>query len=121
MALPKLSVPEYELELPSNQQKVRYRPFLVKEQKILMIAEEGKDEQEIIKAIKQIISACTLSKDVDISSLPLFDIEYFFLQLRSKSIGEKVKVGNVNLYNLTFSHKNIKNTRLLFLTMIKLY
>jgi hypothetical protein len=92
MALPKLSVPEYELELPSNQQKVRYRPFLVKEQKILMIAEEGKDEQEIVKAIKQIISACTLSKDVDISSLPLFDIEYFFLQLRSKSIGEKVKL-----------------------------
>ena len=98
MALPKLSIPEYELTLPSNQQKVKYRPFLVKEQKVLMIAEEGKDDQEIVNAIKQIISDCTISKDVDISSLPLFDIEYFFLQLRSKSIGEKVK--------LFFRHQN---------------
>jgi hypothetical protein len=90
MALPKLSIPEYELELPSNKQKIKYRPFLIKEQKILMIAQEGKDEKEMVMAIKQIIKDCTITGDIDIDSLPLFDIEYFFLQLRSKSIGEKI-------------------------------
>ena len=90
MALPKLSAPEYTLALPSSGEKIKYRPFLVKEQKILMLAQEGEDEEESVNAIKQIIKNCCLTKDMDIDSLPLFDIEYLFLQLRSKSVGEKV-------------------------------
>ena len=92
MALPKLSVPEYDLTLPSNGQKIRYRPFLVKEQKILMIAQEGNDEKETVDAVKKIISNCCLTEGVDVEEMPLFDVEYFFLNLRSKSVGEKVSL-----------------------------
>ena len=92
MALPKLNAPEYELELPSNGQTIKYRPFLVKEQKILMIAHEGEDEKETVGALTEILSNCCLTENIKIDELPLFDIEYFFLQLRSKSVGEKVRL-----------------------------
>jgi len=89
MALPKLTAPEYTLELPSTGKKIKYRPFLVKEQKLLLTAGEGGDEEESINAVKQVIESCCLSKNLNIEELPLFDIEYIFLQLRSKSVGEK--------------------------------
>jgi len=92
MALPKLIAPEYTLELPSTGKKLKYRPFLVREQKLLLIAEEGGDETETVNAIRQVIKNCCLEKNLDIEDLPLFDIEYIFLQLRSKSIGEKTKL-----------------------------
>ena len=92
MALPKLNVPQYELELPSNGKKITYRPFLVKEQKVLMMAQEGNDEQETIRAVRKVITDCCITNGINVDELPLFDIEYFFLQLRSKSIGEKISL-----------------------------
>jgi hypothetical protein len=89
MALPKLTAPEYTLELPSTGKKIKYRPFLVKEQKLLLTANEDDDEKEVIDAIKQVIKNCCLTKTLDVEDLPLFDIEYIFLQLRAKSVGEK--------------------------------
>ena len=93
MALPKLNTPTYELEIPSTDDKVKYRPFLVKEEKILMIAMESKDNAQIINAVKDIVKSCTFEK-VDMSSMPMFDMEYIFLNIRAKSVGEisKIKV-----------------------------
>lgn len=91
-SLPKISQPLYELTLPSNGKKIRYRPFLSKEEKILLMALEGNDTKEINLAIKQILNNCLQTQDVDVDSLPTFDIEYFFLNLRSKSVGETVKI-----------------------------
>ena len=93
MALPKLNTPTYELEVPSTDEKVKYRPFLVKEEKILMIAMESKDNAQIINAVKDIVKSCTFEK-VDVSSMPMFDMEYIFLNIRAKSVGEisKIKV-----------------------------
>ena len=91
MALPKLTTPEYELELPSTGEKIKYRPWLIKEQKILMIAQETGNDKEIEGAFANIVSECTFGK-VDPYENPLFDIEYIFLQLRGKSIGQKVKL-----------------------------
>ena len=91
MALPKLTAPTYELDLPSTGRKVKFRPFLVKEQKLLMIAEESKDEKQIAETIQQLINSCTYGK-VDALISPIFDIEYVFLQLRMRSVG-----GNVTL------------------------
>ena len=87
MALPKLETPTYELELPSTDEKVRFRPFLVKEEKILLIAMENDSQEEMLNAIKQIIKNCTFDK-INVEKIPLFDLEYIFLQLRAKSIGE---------------------------------
>lgn len=87
MALPTIDTPRYELTLPSQDIKVQYRPFLVKEEKILLMAMESKDNNEIITATKNIINTCTFEK-LDIDKLPMFDIEYLLLQIRSKSIGE---------------------------------
>ena len=87
MALPKLNTPQYELELPSTGGKIKFRPFLVKEQKILMMAQESDNETEITDAIAKIIYACT-DGVVDAKNSPLFDVEYVFLQLRAKSVGE---------------------------------
>jgi hypothetical protein len=95
MALPKLDVPIYELKLPSNNKKVSYRPFLVKEEKILLMAMEGEDEGEITTAIKQIINNCIVSKGIDVEKLPLFDIEYLLLNLRARSMGDVVKTNYV--------------------------
>jgi len=91
MALPKINVPTFEMTIPSTEQKVTYRPFLVKEEKILLMALEGKDETETARALKQIISNCCID-DIDIDKLAPFDLEYFFLLLRAKSIGETIEL-----------------------------
>jgi hypothetical protein len=91
MALPKLTTPTYELEIPSTDEKIKYRPFLVKEEKILMMAMESKKNADIVQAVKDIVKECTFSK-IDISSMPMFDVEYVFLQIRSKSVGEVSKL-----------------------------
>ena len=88
MALPKLEVPTYELELPLSKKKIKYRPYLVKEQKALMMAMESSDAKTIQHNVREILTVCTLSKDVDINELPIVDIEYYFLQLRAKSVSE---------------------------------
>ena len=91
MALPKLNTVTYDLNLPSTGQKLEYRPFLVKEQKALMIAQESEDNKQIEKAFAQIINDCVID-DVDPYTMPMFDIEYIFLRIRGKSVGEKVKL-----------------------------
>jgi len=91
MALPKIKVPTYSLELPSTGKKIEYRSFLVKEQKLLLIAQESNNEDEIFNAIKTIVESCTFGK-IDASNAPLFDIEYIFIKMRGKSVGEKVKL-----------------------------
>ena len=92
MALPKLDVAIYELELPSTEETISYRPFLVKEEKILLIAMEGEDQKEITKAIKQIINNCIVSQPApNVDKLPLFDIEFILLNLRSRSMGDMIK------------------------------
>lgn len=90
MALPIVETPRYELTLPSQDIKVPFRPFLVKEEKILLTALDTGDEKDIQEATKQIITACTYDK-IDVESLPTFDIEYIFLQIRAKSVGEVAK------------------------------
>ena len=87
MALPKLTTPTYELEVPSTDEKIKYRPFLVREEKILLIALESGESKDIINAVKEIVSECTFGK-VDLGALPMFDVEYIFLNIRSKSVGE---------------------------------
>ncbi len=91
MALPKLNTPTYELEVPSTDEKIKYRPFLVKEEKILMIAMESKDNAQIVNAVKDIVQECTFNK-LDIANLPMFDVEYIFLNIRAKSVGEISKL-----------------------------
>ena len=91
MALPKLNTPTYELEIPSTDEKIKYRPFLVKEEKILMMALETKDNTQIVNAVKDIVTECTFNK-INISTMPMFDTEYIFLQIRSKSVGEVSKL-----------------------------
>lgn len=92
MPLPKISTPIYELELPSNGKKIKYRPFLVKEEKILILALESEDMKDITNAIVQILNECILTKNIKISELSMFDIEYLFLNVRSRSIGERIEV-----------------------------
>ena len=89
--LPKLDVPIYETKLISNGQTVRYRPFLVKEQKLFLMASESEDVNETINAIKQVITNCVLD-EIDINTMSTFDIEYLFLQLRARSVGEMVNL-----------------------------
>ena len=91
MALPKLNTPTYELEMPSTDEKIQFRPFLVKEEKILMIAMESGKNADIVNAVKEIVSACTFDK-INISNIPMFDVEYIFLKIMSKSVGETSKL-----------------------------
>ena len=91
MALPKLDSPTYETKLPSTNEDIKYRPFLVKEQKLLMMAQESKDQKEIVQSMVQLINSCTFGK-IDATNSPVFDVEYLFLKIRSKSVGEKVKI-----------------------------
>jgi len=91
MALPKLTTPTYELEIPSTDTKISYRPFLVKEEKILMIAMESKDNAQIINAVQEIVSTCTFDK-LDVGTMPMFDVEFIFLNIRAKSVGEVSKL-----------------------------
>ena len=91
MALPKIDVPTYELVVPSTDEKVKFRPFLIKEEKILLIAMESGENVDIIQAVKTIVSECTFHK-LKLGSMPMFDVEYIFLQIRSKSVGEVSKL-----------------------------
>jgi hypothetical protein len=92
MPLPKISTPIYELELPSTGQLIQYRPFLVKEEKLLVIALESEDTKQITTAIKSVIKNCILTKNIKVEILPTFDIEYLFLNIRGKSVGEEIEV-----------------------------
>ena len=91
MALPKLTTPTYELEIPSTDEKISYRPFLVKEEKILLMAMESGKNEDIVNAVKQIVSECTFNK-LKLGTMPMFDVEYIFLNIRAKSIGEISKL-----------------------------
>ena len=92
MPLPKIAPPTYELELPSTGQTIQYRPFLVKEEKLLVLALEGEDVKEITTAIKNVIKSCIQTKGIKVDTLPTFDIEYLFLNIRGKSVGEELEV-----------------------------
>ncbi len=95
MPLPKLNTPTYELTLPSSNRKVKYRPFLVKEEKILLIAMETEDEKEMQNAVKQILKNCILTRGISVDKLAVFDIEYLFLNIRGKSVGEEITLNIV--------------------------
>ena len=90
MPLPTIVTPSYELTLPSNGKKIKYRPFLVKEEKILILAIESNSMKDISRAIKDVLKNCILTKGVKVDELPTFDIEYLFLNIRSRSIGESI-------------------------------
>ena len=122
MPLPKIATPTYELELPSTGKTVQYRPFLVKEEKLLVIALESEDTKQITTAIKAVIKACIKTRGVKVEALPTFDIEYLFLNIRGKSVGEDLEVNiicpddkvtevkvNINLDDIK-CHKNPDHT-----------
>ena len=90
MPLPTIATPTYELELPSIKKKISYRPFLVKEEKLLVLALESEDTKQITNAIKAVIKSCVLTKGVKVEALPTFDIEFLFLNIRGKSVGENI-------------------------------
>ena len=92
MPLPKIAAPTYELELPSTGELIQFRPFLVKEEKLLVIAMESEDTKQITNALKSVIKNCILTKGIKIETLPTFDIEYLFLNIRGKSVGEELDV-----------------------------
>ena len=92
MSLPKIATPTYELEIPSTKKKIKYRPFLVKEEKILLLAMETNDPKEIAESVKNVINNCIINRGVKVEALPTFDIEYLFLNIRGKSVGEEVEV-----------------------------
>ena len=92
MPLPTIETPSYELKLPSSSKKIKYRPFLVKEEKILILALESKDQNEITNAVTDVLKKCILTRGVKVDDLPTFDIEYIFLNIRAKSIGEDIKM-----------------------------
>ena len=92
MPLPKIATPRYELELPSTEETITYRPFLVKEEKVLVIALESEDTKQITNAIKTVIQSCIITKGIKVEKLPTFDIEYLFLNIRGKSVGEEIEV-----------------------------
>ena len=92
MPLPKIATPSYELVIPSSKKKIKYRPFLVKEEKILILAMESEDTTQIANAVKNVISSCILSRGIKVEKLSTFDIEYLFLNIRGKSVGEQIEV-----------------------------
>ena len=92
MPLPTISTPTYELILPSSNRKIKYRPFLVKEEKILILAMESQDTKQIARSVKDVISKCILTRGIKVEKLSTFDIEYLFLNIRGKSVGEKIEV-----------------------------
>ena len=91
MALPKIDAPVYELDLPLSKKHIRFRPFLVKEQRNLMMALESDDKGNIEKNVRQVLHNCTLTEGIEIDDLPILDVEYYFLQLRARSVGEVVE------------------------------
>ena len=92
MPLPTIETPTYELKMPSSGKKIKYRPFLVKEEKILIIALESRNQNEITNAVKDVLKKCILTRGVKVDDLPTFDIEYIFLNIRAKSIGEDIRL-----------------------------
>ena len=92
MPLPTIATPTYELELPSSEKKIKYRPFLVKEEKLLVLALESEDTKEISNAIKAVLKSCIQTRGVKVDQLPTFDIEFLFLHIRGKSVGEELEV-----------------------------
>lgn len=90
MALPQLNVPKYELIVPSTGERIKYRPYLVKEEKVLMVALESQDESQLINALKDLVAAC--ADGLDISKLSMFDLEYIFIKIRSKAVGESTTI-----------------------------
>ena len=92
MPLPQIATPTYELVLPSTGKKIKYRPFLVKEEKILILALESEDQKQITDAVKSTLKSCIITKGIKVDELPTFDIEYVFLNIRGKSVGESVDV-----------------------------
>ena len=95
MPLPKIATPTYELELPSTGKSIKYRPFLVKEEKVLVIALESEDTKQITNAIKAVLKNCVLTKGIKVETLPTFDIEFLFLNIRGKSVVEEIEVNIV--------------------------
>jgi T4 bacteriophage base plate protein len=91
MALPKIDTPVYEIDLPLSKTRIRFRPFLVKEQRNLMMAMEADEKETIERNIRQVLHNCTLTENIDIDKLPIIDVEYYFLQLRARSVGEVVE------------------------------
>lgn len=96
MKLPQIKHPTFALTLPSSKKEVRYRPFLVKEEKILLFAQQSNESKDIINAIKQIITNCIVTEGVDVESFTTYDIEYFFIQLRAKSVNDEVKLAYID-------------------------
>ena len=92
MPLPTITTPTYELKMPSTGKKIKYRPFLVKEEKILIIAMESQDAKQIVRSVKDVLSKCILTKGIKVEKLATFDIEYLFLNIRGKSVGEHIEV-----------------------------
>ena len=92
MPLPKIATPQYTLDLPSTGKSIKYRPFLVKEEKILILALESEDVKQITSAIKQILKDCIITKGIKVEELPTFDIEYIFLHVRGRSVGEAIEL-----------------------------
>jgi hypothetical protein len=92
MPLPKIATPTYELELPSTGESIQFRPFLVKEEKVLVLALESEDTKQITTAIKAVIKSCVQTKGIKVEALPTFDIEFLFLNIRGKSVGENIEV-----------------------------
>ena len=92
MPLPKISTPTYELVLPSSNKKIKYRPSLVKEEKVLILAMESQDTSTVANAVKDVLASCILSRGIKVEKLSTFDIEYLFLNIRGKSVGEKIEV-----------------------------
>ena len=123
MALPKLDIPTFELTLPSNNKKVRFRPFLVKEHKILLTMTEA-DDEEVARIVKELVDVCTFNQ-LDMKNIPHFDVEYIFMMLRAKSIGESVDVvitcvncnekydGSFNIENLTVENKETSSNKIM--------
>ena len=92
MPLPKISTPTYELELPSTGKQIKYRPFLVREEKLLVLAMESEDTKQITEAVKEVIKNCIQTRGIKVETLPTFDIEFLFLNIRGKSVGEEIEV-----------------------------
>jgi hypothetical protein len=119
MALPKIDIPTYEIELPVSKTKIKYRPFLVKEQRNLLMAMESSDSNSVHSAVRDILYNCTLTESIDIESLPIVDVEYYFINLRAKSVGEVVDskyrcnniVNDKECNNLMDSEMNILNIK----------
>ena len=91
MALPRIDTPMYQTQLPSTGETIQFRPFLVKEQKVIMMAEESKNQNQMVTAMINLVGSCTFNK-LDVAKLPTFDVEYLFLQIRGKSVGETIDI-----------------------------